>query len=201
MYSKKTSIYYLLVLTLLVVGRTNCQSTHTASIELGYPVPQSKYTFQNVWEGMYNINVGYSYHLTKKLKLKTLFHYARFRINQEKLMIKSNYYFFGPAVGLEYSLPFWKNYLPQLSVGGGYMWMRFMNPEIPNRFVQRYNTTSWYLIPQIALIKFPISTSYVSIQLGYPIIFSDIFEENNGIHEEESTIRYISIALVGTIPF
>lgn len=163
------------------------------SIVIHYPIPNSKETFKEVWEGIFSVAVTYQNLICRNLFWGGSFNYSYFQIDKSKLGFELNtkMHILSPSVIVGYKVHSIKTIHIEPKLGMGYSWILYRNKDFPEK-AKRFDESGFHIEPLIA-IQFSINDQVsLGVQSSYKIIFEHFGDYRT---PEDSTIRYLNLGI------
>lgn len=157
-------------------------------IHVGYPTPNSRETFKDVWEGKISLDGSYCYFMKHNMFLGAIFNYSGFKINKSKIDLntKGNYYSLHVLLGYAYYLA--QNTILDFNASIGYTWINYENKD----FDFSMDENGFSFLPRIDFEYLFINYLGFDISLSYPIVFEE-FANDRG--NDDSTIRWWDVGM------
>lgn len=184
-----------LFLSIVSLGQTiqtgSVLGKNIISVYAGYPIPASGSTFNRIYEGVFDVRLGYSM-TKKKISLGGDLGYSYFRISPRILDIGGKMTILTPGITAGYEFKVFNKMVIRSLLKCGYDFIAFSGTDADGNFRPVYHDGGISLLPIVSMEYFFNKNIGIGLSGSYEIIFQHF--GNNSVWEE-STIRIMDFGI------
>ena len=190
---RKKYIFNLLIIFPLITFAQNDSSKRNAYLiaDIAYPIPSSGSTFNRVYDGMFDITLGYGI-IRKKIILGGNVGFSYFRVSPKVLELNGTMTILSPGLNIGYEFNIFKKTFIRPLLRCGYDFITFNGKDTNGNARPSYHEGGLSLSPMITAGYFFSKKFGVGLNGSYKVIFQHF---GNKFVQEENTTRIMSFGI------